>query len=488
MQGDYDVVVVGAGNAAMVAALSAREAGARVLVLEKAPQALRGGDTYFAGGAFRFPHKGNAELMEIVPDLSDAEFKSIEMPSYSADQFYNTWMRLTEGLGDPVLAETVVGKSNDTVHWMVKQGVKWEPYMSQVVRVDGRLKWLPGDAPIAGKGGGAGLSEQYFELIPKKGIDLKYETKAVELLADSRGRIVGVKIKDNEEVRDIRCKGVVLGCGGFQANRQMRCQHLGKLWEMARIRGTRYNMGDGIRMALAVGAQPCGHWSGCHGTQIDANAPYLADRTMTNRTERGSYHLGIMVNADGDRFVDEGEDIRTQTYAKYGQAVLNQPGGVAFQIFDSKTKDLLVARYETGNCTRTNSIEELADGLGIDTERLTRTVKEYNASVQEGPFNAVKKDGKHTVGIKPPKSNWALKVDTPPFSAYAVTGGVTFTYGGIKINQNAQVLDTEDRVIPGLYATGEIVGGLFYYNYPGGTGLMAGAVFGRLAGNAAANQ
>jgi tricarballylate dehydrogenase len=482
----YDVVVVGAGNGALLAALSAHEAGAKVVVLEVAPRALRGGNSYFTGGGFRTVISGLEEVRQLVPDLSEAEVQSMDIPAYTSDQFYSTWVRLSEGLADPELVETVVTQSNPTVHWMKQLGVRWEPYLLHVVRVGGRLKWMPENMILGTKNGGAGLSDTLFDLIEQKGMDLAYETKATKLLVDSRGRVCGVTAKDNEGFRHIRSKAVILACGGFEANREMRAKYLGTKWETARIRGTRYNMGDGIKMALEIGAKPEGQWSKCHATPIDVDAPYIADRAMGDTTNRLSYHLGILVNMNGKRFVDEGEDYQQLTYAKFGEAALDQPHGIAFQLFNAEEESLLEDRYATGVCTRANTIQDLAEKLDIDVSALTRTIDEYNAAVQAGPFNPTIKDGKNTVGIHPPKSNWAKKLDSPPFLGYAVTGGITFTYGGIKINSNAQVIDTEDRVIPGLYAAGELVGGLFYHNYPGGTCLMAGAVFGRLAGACAA--
>ncbi len=487
-QANYDVVVVGGGNAGIVAALSAREAGAKVVVLEVAPRAARGGSTYFAGGQYRCSLTGLDEIRKLMPDVSDAEAEIMDVPAYTPDQFYSDWMRLTEGLADPELLETVVTQSNPLIWWLKQQGMRWEPYMASVgsaVRVGGRLKWTQGKI-VGAKGAGAGLSDQLFDLAEKKGAEIEYETKAVKLLVNQKGKVCGVTVKDNDGFRDIQSKAVVLACGGFAANREMRSSYLGGEWEMARIRGSKYNMGDGIRMALEIGAQPEGHWSRCHGTQIDADAPYIPDRAETDTSQRSAYPFSIIVNCNGQRFVDEGEDLRVFTYAKLGRAVLAQPGGIAFQIFDSKVESLLEDRYQTCIHTTADTFEELADKM--DILALPQTINEFNAAVQEGPFDPARKDGKHTVGIHPPKSNWAQKLDSPPFSAYAVTGGLTFTFGGIKINSNARVLDTENRVIPGLYAAGEMVGGLYYYNYPGGTGFAAGAVLGRLAGTGAAQE
>jgi tricarballylate dehydrogenase len=281
---------------------------------------------------------------------------------------------------------------------------------------------------------------------------------------------------------------VVLACGGFEANPEWRTRYLGPGWELARVRGTRHNTGDGIRMALEIGAQPYGHWSGCHAVAWDANAPPFGDRRVGDLFQKHSYPLGLIVNVHGARFVDEGADFRNYTYARYGREILQQPQRLAFQLFDQKVVGILREEYRIREVTRAEAgtIEELARRLEIDPTGLARTVQEFNAAVQPGQFNPAILDGKGTRGIEPPKSNWALPLDTPPYVGYAVTCGITFTFGGLRVSPEAQVLDTEDRPMPGLYAAGELVGGLFYQNYPGGAGLMAGSVFGKLAGEHAA--
>ncbi|MFC1986992.1 FAD-dependent tricarballylate dehydrogenase TcuA [Chloroflexota bacterium] len=484
----YDVIVVGAGNAALVTALSAHEAGARVLVLEKAPKTMRGGSTYLTGGGFRFVHNGMETIRDLVPDLSEDELRRWQVFPYSADEYYNDFMRVTDGLANPELIEVLVAESNPTVRWMVGQGLKLEIRSSGVLHIGERLVRQKGSQPLEAKGGGAGLEDMYFDIAEQKGIEIRYQTKATKLMVNSSGVVCGVTIKDKEGFHDIGSKAVVLACGGFEANPEMRAKYLGNKWDTVKIRGTKYDTGDGHIMAMQIGAQPTGQWTGCHATNIDAEAPDIADRATGDKTSRTDYQYSIIVNSLGKRFVDEGEDIRHFTYAKLGRNVLAQPQGIAFQIFDSKVKHLLQSRYATGRCVTADSIEELAENLEIDSESLTNTLKEFNAAVQKGSFDPTIKDGKGTVGISPPKTNWAQELDSPPFEAYPVMCAITFTFGGLKINRRAQVLDTEDEIIPGLYAAGEIVGGLFYNNYPGGTGIMAGAVFGRIAGATAASE
>ncbi|MDH3412819.1 MAG: FAD-binding protein, partial [Gammaproteobacteria bacterium] len=214
------------------------------------------------------------------------------------------------------------------------------------------------------------------------------------------------------------------------------------------------------------------------------------DVSVTDDYERDSYPFSIMVNAEGKRFLDEGADIRNYTYAKYGRIILEQPGQFAWQIFDSSVTHLLRPEYRSRHVTKVkaNSIEELAEKLDdVNKDELLKTIRKFNAAVKRGvPFNPNVKDGREAVGLAVPRSNWAIPLENPPFEAYAVTCGITFTFGGLKITSDAQVVDTNHQPIPGLYAAGEMVGGLFYFNYPGSTGLMSGAVFGRLAGRNAA--
>jgi tricarballylate dehydrogenase len=270
----------------------------------------------------------------------------------------------------------------------------------------------------------------------------------------------------------------------------MRARYLGPGWDLAKVRGTRYNTGLGIRMALEAGALPYGHWSGCHAVGWDLNAPPFGDLSVGDQFQKHSYPWGIMVNARGERFVDEGADFRNYTYAKYGRVILEQPGMFAWQIFDAKIIPMLRDEYRIKQVTkvRADTLEELVKKLdGVDAERCLREIQEYNKAVRTDiPFNMAVKDGRCTVGLKINKSNWANTIDTPPFEAYAVTCGITFSFGGVKISKAAEVEDTAGRPIPGLYAAGEMVGGLFYHNYPGGTGLTSGAVFGRIAGTSAA--
>ena len=484
----YDVVVVGGGNAALSAGLAALERGASVLVLEKAPEYLRGGNSYFTGGLFRFAYDGIEDLVPLLPDMSEDEKSGIDVGSYTQDAFYEDVMRVTEGLSDPQMVETLVSQSLPTMAWLKDQGVPWIlAYGRQAFRHEGKLRFW-GGLIVEAVGAGKGLSDSQFELVESKGGDILYGTKATALITDRRGAVTGVTIRDADGFRDVECGAAVLACGGFEANAEMRTRYLGPGWELAKVRGTQFNTGDGIRMALDAGAQSFGHWSGCHAVAWDLNAPPTGDRNIADLFQKHSYPFGIIVNVEGNRFVDEGADFRNYTYAKYGREILFQPQRAAFQIFDQKTKHLLRDEYDIPQVSKAeaNSIEGLADGLGIDRDGLVKTVREFNDAVQPGEYNPTALDGKGTAGVSPPKSNWALPIDEPPYLGFAVTCGITFTFGGLKIDGAGNVLDTEDAPIPGLFAAGELVGGLFYHNYPGGSGLMAGSVFGKIAGAGAA--
>jgi len=485
---EYDVIVVGAGNAALAAAVSAREQGARrVAVLEKAPEELRGGNTHYSGGLLRFAYARSEDLRPIVPDAErqvPGFFRDVE--PYPAESFRTDLMRVTEGRSDPELSEILIGRSYDTISWMAQQGIVMEPAVSlSAVRVGNTVKWSPG-AVIRARHEGVGLSKMWFEIAQKHDVEIRYCTSAVGLTHDRRGRVTGVAVSDPDGLGELTAQAVVLGCGGFEANPEWRARYLGRPWDHAKVRGTRYNTGDGLRMALDMGALPHGQWTGCHSTPIDAEAPPHGDRKLTDKTNRLSYPYGVLVNRLGRRFFDEGEDFQFYTYAKLGGIILNQPSGVAYQIFDAKVADLLEGRYKTGKPMVADSLAALIEQLPLDRGAAGQTLADYNAATGAGVFDPTARDGLGTTGLGLPKSNWAQRLDTPPFVAYPVTGGITFTFGGVRVNERAQVMSTSWAPIPGLYACGEMVGGLFHTNYPGGTGLMSGAVFGRLAGAEAA--
>ena len=485
----WDVIVVGAGNAATCAALSAREQGASVLMLEKAPYDERGGNSLFTAGGFRFVHDGLDDLRsDILDDLTEGEVLQIgNLPPHSKQKYIDDIMRVTENNADEDLAEILAGQSRDTMRWMRKHRIRFIPMFGrQSFKIDGKHHFY-GGVNIEAIGGGWGLVDQLMQAAEREKIEIRYETALVGLLQDQKGHVTGVCAKGPDGFVELHAKAVVLACGGFQANPEMRVRYLGPGWELCKVRGTRYNTGDGINAALAIGAQPFGGWSTCHAVQWDISAPPFGDRVVLDNYQKHSYPIGIVVNMLGERFIDEGADMRNYTYAKYGREVMKQPLRAAVQIFDAKTIANVRDEYRIREVTKAeaNTIEELAEKLEIDVEGLKKTIAEFNAACQPGAYNPSILDGVGTKGISPPKSNWALPIDKPPYSGFVVTCGITFTFGGLRINTSANVLDLVDKPVPGLFAAGELVGGLFYQNYPGGTGLMNGAVFGRLAGKSA---
>jgi tricarballylate dehydrogenase len=376
------------------------------------------------------------------------------------------------------------------MRWLHSKGMRFAPIWGrQAYNIGGRFKFW-GGLTVESWGGGPGLIEQHLKIAHKHGIDIRYATRALSLIYD--GHVVrGVRVKANGALDEIRCKSVVLACGGFESNAEWRTRYLGPGWELAKVRGTAFNTGDGIRMALDIGAQSYGNWSGSHAVQWDYNAPEFGDLSVGDNFQKHSYPLGIMINALGRRFVDEGADFRNYTYAKYGAIVLRQPNNFAYQVFDKKIIPMLRDEYRIKRVSKVsaNSLEELAQKMeGVDAAGFLDEIKKYNAAVRTDiPFNPNIKDGRCTVGLPINKSNWANTIDEPPFEAYQVGCGISFTFGGLRIDPDTgQVIDSDQAPIPGLYAAGELVGGIFYFNYPGGTGLMSGTVFGRIAGTGAA--
>jgi tricarballylate dehydrogenase len=490
---DYDVIVIGAGNAALSASVSAKENGAdKVLVLEKAPRAMRGGNTHWSGGVLRFAFDDPFEIASLLPGVADdyEDFFAGVAP-YPKDRYLADLQRVTSGRTDPELSGILVSNSKDTVFWMNRIGVKMEPAIGVAgVKRGNVVIWPPG-LIVRAAHEGVGLSTAWFAIAERVGVEIRYESAATELMVDRRGRVTGVKVRDNEGIREITGKAVVLGCGGFEANVQMRTQHIGPLVGAAKVRGTPHNQGDGLRMALAIGALPWGQWSGCHATPISADWGDFAPRALTDRSNRLSYLYGVMLNRQGLRFVDEGEDTNLYTYAKFGRAILAQSGATAWQIFDQKVIHLLEPRYSTSRPITADTLEELVEQLDIDDKaQAVKTLHAFNAAARDANegFDPSRKDGVSTRGLTPEKTNWGIRLDAPPFHAYSATGGITFTFGGVKVNENTQVMGTDWRPLKGLYACGEMIGGLFYDNYPAGAGLVSGATFGRIAGRNAAAE
>lgn len=489
---DYDVIVAGAGNAALVAALAANEAGARVLVLEAAPEAERGGNSRFSGGIFRCAHDGIDSLLPLITEESARWVDRVTVDAYPAEVYNAEYGDVSQGRNSPSLTKRVIDESYQTVEWMARHGVNWELSVGKLFDpeniAEGEKYVLPPGGALRAAHEGVGLIEDLFTSVEAAGIDVWYDSPVTELLM-SGSTCRGVVVQGTSGFTEVHGV-VVLAAGGFEANPEMRQRWLGPGWDLVKVRGTRFNTGTVLNAAMEAGAKPEGHWGGCHASPLDANAPDVGDLRITDKMSRYSYPYALLLNSDCERFVDEGENQVWLTYAKTGSAIRAQKGAWAFQLFDAKTSHLLEPRYSTGTPIVANDLDSLAEKLGVSASALTATVNSFNEACDaDGQFDPFSMDGLSAKPAgQPVKSNWAQKIDTAPYVVYPVTCGITFTYGGIKVDDTARVKDIADRVMPGLFATGELTGGFFYHNYPAGAGLMRGAVFGRLAGAGAAAE
>ncbi|MBI4192018.1 MAG: FAD-dependent tricarballylate dehydrogenase TcuA [Betaproteobacteria bacterium] len=452
---NHEVLILGTGLAGMAAALAARQAGAAPFVIDKAPETSKSGNTRFSGGGLRCPSE-----------------------EHTIDSLLEELERMSDGRTDMRLARILYRDAESGVNWLRELGI---PIVSpSVERPDvrgGRMRYHI-------RGNGYGLVDALFPKLGKAGIAVQFQTKAIELLTSGTGQVVGARVNTPEGCVDMLARAVILATGGFQANTAMRVQYLGREAGDLLVRGSKYDTGEGLRMALRLGAQSYGDWGGFHSAVLDARSAQVE----AGETNVNTYPYTIIVNKNGERFLDEGEDFMDTTYVKYGKAILQQPGRIAYCLFDAKIaeRDLVYCLHREFEPIDAGSWERLAQKIRVPADRLRQTIDSFNAAVQPGEFDPERRDGKSTRGIYPPKSNWAVPLDTPPFFAYPVTGGITFTLGGLRVDDRARVLDTEDHAIPGLYAAGELLGGFFYNNYPGGASLMRSLVFGRLAGAEAA--
>ena len=481
-----DVIVVGGGSAAFDAAVSARMEGAeRVVMLEKAPESEYGGNARYSGTGFRFVHRGAEEIREFVPEVDEATFKTMHIPAYTAQDFMADLERMCQGRMSKEMAETLVNESNDAVHWMRKVGIKWEP-LKEHAMVDGKRFFERGIA-IHVAGGGLGQLTQWRNIAEGLGIQIRFDSPVIGIHGDMR-RVEGVRVSGPDGNYDLHARSTIVCSGGFQASPEMRARYLAGNTDFIKVRGTKHDTGEVTRFLIDIGAKTAGQWQSGHMSPIDAQAPDYETPQHSdgrgNTQSRYDYPFGISVNALGVRFFDEGEAQHSYTYAKTGRAVLAQPGGTAFQIYDARGQKLFRYPHHKATFHEADSIEKLAAMIGLEPRVLVHTVEEFNRACSDKPFDPTKPDGRSTKGLEIPKSNWALPIVEPPFRAYPVTGGITFTFGGIQVNRNAQVLNTTEQPIKGLFASGDILG-LFFHNYPSFTGQTRNAVFGKLAGRSA---
>ncbi|KAK2604763.1 hypothetical protein N8I77_007664 [Diaporthe amygdali] len=515
---DWDVLVVGGGNAGFSAAISAAEelskGGSehpRVLIIDKCPESWAGGNSYFTAGAMRCVHNGLPDVLPLVNNVDAETANKIELDPYTSDDFLNDMHRITGGRFDRELGRRLVDDSNETVKWLAGHGVRFQlSFNRQAYKIGDRYKFW-GGLCLKTQDGGKGLMEDHRRAADKVGVSVMYETAARKIVTDpTTGQFESLEVAGKDGLASvIRAKAIILAAGGFEANPRMRAQYLGPGWDLGHVRGTPYNTGEVLEMSIReLGARQVGHWSGCHSVAWDADSPAnTGDRETSNEFTKSGYPLGITVNRAGERFFDEGSDIRNYTYAKFGKAILAQPGSVAFQVWDSQGIPWLRSeeyRDEVVRKTFGDTIDELASKLekkeGLESAtRLVDTVREYNEAVsrhrqenQDLKWDPAVKDGLSTQssgkGLRIPKSNWALPLTEGPYMAIKVCCGVTFTFGGLAVDPRTSgvISNATGKAIHGIYCCGEMLGGLFYENYPGGSGLTSGATFGRRAGIEAA--
>jgi tricarballylate dehydrogenase len=455
----FDVAVLGGGNAGLCAALTAREAGASVVVVESAPREFRGGNSRHTRN-LRCMHAGPTEL------LSD---------TYSEDEYLTDLMRVTGNEADETLARVVVHGSADCPDWMRSFGVRFQSSLR------GTLHLARTNAFFLG--GGKALMNSYYAAAQRRGIRILYDAEVVGLQIDG-GRFQSASVLHNGDVIAVRARAAVMASGGFESNIDWLREIWGEAADNFIIRGTPYNKGKILRLMLDAGAQPVGDPTQCHAIAVDARAPKF-DGGIVTRLDCVS--LGIVVNAHAERFYDEGEDFWPKRYAIWGRLIARQPGQIAFSIIDSKAIGKFMPSVFPPKVA--NSIPELAGLLDLPAAELDATVARFNQSVQPGSFNHAILDDCCTRGLTPEKSHWAQPIDTPPFWGYPLRPGITFTYLGLKVDERARVLMRGGEPAANVFAAGEIMAGnILAKGYVAGVGMTIGTVFGRIAGKEAARH
>jgi tricarballylate dehydrogenase len=455
----YDVLVVGGGNAALTAALTAREAGARVALVEAAPRDVRGGNSR---------HTRNIRAMHAAPD-------GVLSGAYREDEYWDDLRRVTGGETDEGLARMTIRHSADAMPWMLRHGVTFQPALAGTLAL--------GRTNAFFLGGGKALLNAYYRRAASLGIDVLYDAEVLELLLDG-GSVGAVSLTYRGFPEAVRARSVVVASGGFESNLEWLAQAWGEAAENFLIRGTPFNRGRVLRNLLDQGAAPIGDPRQCHAVAIDARAPKF-DGGIVTRLD--CVPFGIVVNRDARRFYDEGEDLWPKRYAIWGRLVAQQPGQIAYAIIDAKSADLFMPSVFPAITGAT--LAELAERLGLDAPALEATVRGFNAAVREGTFDGTVLDDCRTEGLDPPKSHWARPIEAAPFLGYPLRPGITFTYLGVRVNQRAQVLMESGRPSANLFAAGEIMAGsILSRGYLAGFGMTIGTVFGRIAGEEAAKH
>ncbi len=439
----------------------------------------------------RFTYESPEELTPLLENCDDPRIKDCKFGSYSKAKFISDLVYFNHGSALGVLQTELVEKSYEILSWLVSHGLEFVPiFERQAYKRQGKF-YFWGGLTLAARGEGEGLVMSEKRIASSLGVEFRLK-KRVKSLETEGGKLVGIRLDNNQTILS---KAVVISCGGFESSSELRAEHLGEEWRDVVVRGTSLNRGDGITMARKLNAAMTGSYDQCHAVCMDSSTPEFSGSRIPHQERKHfrkiSYPFGIMINSKGRRFVDEGADFRNYTYAQYGREVLRQPGAFAWQIFDGQVRDLLYDDYRQPDATRisASSLDELVRGFpDVNQRNALGTIGQYNSATPDSSsFDPTKKDGLGTLGLTVPKSNWALPLVVPPFEAFRVTCGITFTYGGLSIDSDGRVMRSGGSRIPGLFAAGEVVGGLFQFGYPGGAGLTAGAVFGRTAGANAAS-
>ena len=454
----YDVVVIGGGNAALCAALTARQAGASVIVLECAPRHFRGGNS-------RHTRNLRAAHAQPTETLTGA---------YHEDEFFTDLVRVT-GDTDERLARLVIRESAGCPGWMRQQGVRFQTSLRGTLHLDRTNAFF--------LGGGKALLNTYYTVAERLGVDVVYDAEVTGLdLVD--GRFAAAVTEIDGRTHAVRGSTAVLAAGGFESNLEWLREAWGDAADNFIVRGTPYNTGRLLRLMLDAGAEPVGDPRACHAVAVDARAPKF-DGGIVTRLDCVS--LGIVVNRHGVRFYDEGEDFWPKRYAIWGSLVASQPGQVAYAIIDAKAVGHFMPSVFPPIAA--GSIEALAGALQVPAPVLRGTVDTFNRAVRPGSFNHAVLDDCRTAGLVPEKSHWAQPIDTPPFWGYPLAPGITFTYLGLKVDEGARVLMSGGEPAGNIYAAGEMMAGnILRKGYVAGVGMTIGTVFGRIAGAEAARH
>ncbi len=455
----HDVLVIGGGNAALCAAISARRQGASVLVLEGAPKFYRGGNTR---------HTRNMRCAH------DAATDILTGP-YTEQEFWEDLLRVTGGQTDEELARFMIAESKDILNWIVEQGVRWQPSLGGTLSLGRTNSFF--------LGGGRAMLNALYRTAEELGVDILYDAEVVELEIDN-GMFLSAILKQGNARVSVRAATLVAAAGGFEANIEWLKQYWGEAADNFLIRGTPYNRGSVLKMLLDKGVQEVGDPTQCHAVAIDARAPRF-DGGIITRLD--CVVFGIVVNRNAERFYDEGEDIWPKRYAIWGRLVAGQPGQIAYIVFDSTVLTSFMPSLFPP--IQANSIAELAAKLELDPVVLEKTVAGFNAAVRPGTFDHTILDDCRTEGVTPPKTHWARKIETPPYYAYPVRPGITFTYLGTRVNKQTRMLMKDGKPSANMFAAGEIMAGnVLGKGYAAGIGMTIGSVFGRIAGQEAAKN